>query len=326
MARLPNRSGPEVAAGALVWRLVGGQLQVLLIHRPRYNDWSWPKGKLEPGEEALTCAWREVLEETGRQVVLGRPLPSVSYPLKTGRQKLVHYWAARLATDRDNPAICARPDVAVASPREVDRTEWLPAHRAMRRLTRPTDRIPLVKLMERHQRERLNTRAVVVVRHAEATPRSRWPKPESSRPLTERGVGQASGLVTMLAALGIRQVLSSPWARCTATVRPFTRQARVRLGTSRWLTEDDAVLRPDRAERIMRRVLQGHTPMAVCSHRPVLPALLAAVRSVANRKVATDLLGVALVPGEMMVAHVAVAGPKRGRVIAIERHRPPQRG
>ncbi len=63
------------AAGAIVWRGTGRTLEVLLVHRPRYDDWSWPKGKLDPGESLPACAVREVAEETGHSIVLGLPLP-----------------------------------------------------------------------------------------------------------------------------------------------------------------------------------------------------------------------------------------------------------
>lgn len=81
------------AAGALVWRERGRKLQVLLVHRPRYNDWSWPKGKPESGEPLVATAVREVSEETGKRIVLGQPLGCVRYRVG-GRPKETHYWAA----------------------------------------------------------------------------------------------------------------------------------------------------------------------------------------------------------------------------------------
>jgi len=75
------------AAGALVWRERRGRLEVLLVHRPRYDDWSFPKGKVEPGESVRTCAVREVAEETGARIALGQPLETIRYKLSDGRRK-----------------------------------------------------------------------------------------------------------------------------------------------------------------------------------------------------------------------------------------------
>ncbi|MDR2453527.1 MAG: NUDIX hydrolase, partial [Bifidobacteriaceae bacterium] len=299
------------AAGALVWRVERGQLEVLLVHRPRYDDWSWPKGKLERAEDLITCAWREVLEETGRQVVIGRPLPKVAYPLANGRIKTVYYWAARLAHDADNPALCARPPVAVASRREIDRTCWLPADQALRRLTRPTDRAPLEKLRQYHRQGQLDTRPVVVIRHAQAAPRATWTKLDGLRPLTGDGRARARGAVPLLAALGVRRAISSPWLRCRSTVRVFARRARLAVGTTRWLTETEAKQRPERAIGLMRRILQGGPPVVVCSHRPVLPLLLGVVAERACGQVHRAIAPAPLATGEAAVAHtVRTAGGK----------------
>ena len=102
-----NRSRETVkAAGALVWRENGKHLEVLLVHRPRYDDWSIPKGKVEPCESVRTCAVREVAEETGVQVILGQPLSRVHYKIADGSRKEVHYWAARVATVAPSSALC----------------------------------------------------------------------------------------------------------------------------------------------------------------------------------------------------------------------------
>src|SRR5580704_8961282 len=83
------------AAGAVVWRPAASGSQVALVHRPKYDDWSFPKGKLEPGEHVLLAAVREVAEETALQVTLGRRLAPVRY-LNDGVPKRVDYWVARV--------------------------------------------------------------------------------------------------------------------------------------------------------------------------------------------------------------------------------------
>ncbi|MDR1189786.1 MAG: NUDIX hydrolase [Bifidobacteriaceae bacterium] len=310
------------AAGALVWRLRDGQLEVLLVHRPRYDDWSWPKGKLEPGEDLISCAWREVLEETGRQVVIGRPLPKVAYPLATGQIKTVYYWAARLADDADNPAVCARPAYPSASPREVDRARWFPVEAALRRLTRATDRVPLLKLMRHHERGRLDTRPVVVIRHAQAEDRTKWTKDDGLRPLTAEGRARARGAVSLLAALGVRKVISSPWIRCRATVSPFAHRARLSVGTNRWLTEAAAKSKPARAIGLMHRIMRGGPPVVVCSHRPVLPLLLGVVAERASERVHRALAAGPLVTGEAAIAHTVRTASGKTKVVALDRIRP----
>ena len=114
-------AGPVEAAGALVWRERAGRLQVALVHRPRYRDWSWPKGKLDPGELPPVAAVREVEEETGMAVVLGLPLPGLEYRLADGRPKVVHYWAARVAGRGDEAPLRARPPVPHADRSEIGR-------------------------------------------------------------------------------------------------------------------------------------------------------------------------------------------------------------
>lgn len=121
---------PVQAAGCVLWRRspIDGELEVCLVHRPKYDDWSHPKGKLKRGEDALHCAVREVVEETGMGCTPGAELPTLRYAAR-GRPKEVRYWAAE-----------AVPDETFVPNREVDRLLWLPPQAARTRLTYPHDR------------------------------------------------------------------------------------------------------------------------------------------------------------------------------------------
>ncbi len=125
------------AAGAVLWRRspFDGSLEIALIHRPKYDDWSHPKGKLKAGEEFSAAAVREVREETGMDCVLGAGLPAVRY-LAHGRPKEVRYWAAEAAGG------------SFAVNGEVDRLVWLSAAAARSRLSHDYDR-PLIDAMLR---------------------------------------------------------------------------------------------------------------------------------------------------------------------------------
>lgn len=119
------------AAGGIVWRRsADGEPEVLLVHRPRYDDWSLPKGKREPGESDESCARREVLEETGLRVELGDPLPDVRYEDHRGRPKVVRYWVMR---PLDEPEPFVPND-------EVDEIRWCSLRDARKRLSYDHDR------------------------------------------------------------------------------------------------------------------------------------------------------------------------------------------
>ncbi|GAA3728908.1 NUDIX hydrolase [Streptomyces tremellae] len=129
--------GTVLAAGCVLWRSVGGTVEICLVHRPKYDDWSHPKGKLGPGESALAGALREVLEETGHYCVTGPCLGTVRYEAE-GRSKSVTYWAAEESGG------------AFAPNHEVDRVLWLPPAAARDRLTHPRDRALLDRLAPDH--------------------------------------------------------------------------------------------------------------------------------------------------------------------------------
>ncbi|OMH34907.1 NUDIX hydrolase [Tersicoccus sp. Bi-70] len=306
-----SRHGVVLAAGALCWRLRGGELEVLLIHRPRYDDWSWPKGKQDHGETLPETAVREVEEEAGVRITLGIPLPTATYPVSAGR-KDVSYWAAQL-----HAATVAEPDG-----KEVDRVRWAAPAAAAKLLTNPTDREPLEALLAAHAAGTLQTREVLVIRHAKAKPRSGWTHAEGQRPLAATGRRQAHALADLLIAWRPRRIVTSPWLRCTQTISPYAKAHDVKVSTESALTEANARRKPRRAAAAIEKVLEKTRPMAVCTHRPVLPVVLEVLAAHAPADLARQLPDADpyLSPGEVLVVHLSVAEP--GRIVALERHQP----
>ncbi|MEJ5946664.1 NUDIX domain-containing protein [Pseudokineococcus basanitobsidens] len=317
---------PVRAAGALCWRLRDHRLEVLLVHRPRYGDWSFPKGKLEPGEHTVPAALREVAEETGLRVVLGRPLPAARYvlggsgaPGQGGEKgdkvvKTVAYWASAVHVDR-----LPRPP----RPREVDRTAWFAVDEAQRRLTRRGDQVQLRALQALHQDAALDTWPLVVVRHGHARPTTVWAHDEADRPLVASGRREAQQLAPLLAAWAPARVVSSPWERCLQTVRPFVEASGTRLVTKGRLTESAHRRDPDKVARYVGHLVDKGRPVVLCTHRPVLGTVLGALagRAAGGTGAAASIPAgdPFLAPGEALVAHVS---RRSGRVVAVERHSP----
>jgi len=322
-----TRSAPRPpfveAAGGIVWRLSGSTLEVLLVHRPAYQDWSWPKGKVDPGEALAAAAVREISEETGHDVVLGMPLPKLRYTLADGRTKRVHHWSARVAGTGDVPALTARRPTVAASVTEIDDLAWMSVEKARRTLTRTTDRRPLTALAALHAKGRLATSVLVVARHARATARSAWGGDETDRPLTTQGLAQAQALVPVLAAFGVHDVVTSGWERCARTIEPYARAAGVEPGYSD-LTETAHERSPSRVAGEVWRFLESGRDVVMCTHRPVLPTVLDVLGQHSRRSVAALLptKDPYLRPGEVLVAHVGQTA-KGPRVMGVERNAPP---
>jgi 8-oxo-dGTP diphosphatase len=291
------------AAGALLWRQPAddGRAHLAVVHRPHRQDWSFPKGKLEPGEHAVAAAVREVAEETGWVVALGRPLPTLRYDAE-GAPKQVRYWAAE--PDDWSP----RP--FVPGP-EIDELEWLAADAARERLTYPHD----TELIAAFERRPVDTVPLVVLRHAKAVKRGRWTDADPLRPLDGRGTAQAGRLVAMLGAYGIRRVHSSDSERCRATVAPYAKARGVPVEEEPTLSEEAFDRKPKATRKRLTELLAQREPLVVCTHRPVLPELVDTLVPRRRGRVPAPLT-----PGTMLVVHRDVSG-KQPRVVAVERHR-----
>lgn len=266
MASATSPTLPDViAAGAVVTRRSPetGERQVLLVHRPRYDDWSFPKGKLDPGEHVTACAVREVAEETGVRIRLGTPLADQRYRVAGDRMKTVHYWMGRAVGDDDVSGYEVN--------REIDAVEWLDWPRAAERITYRRDR----EVLDDAWQHRRATRAVVVVRHGTALQRKEWDGDDRRRPLTPEGRSQAAALVAVLEAYGITDLVSSSSTRCVQTLQPYADSSGHALRTTDALSQEDAT--PAGVAAVVTEVLGSKARAAICSHRPVLPDVLAAL-------------------------------------------------
>ena len=295
---MPSSSGREhevVSAGAVVLGRAG---EVLLVHRPKYDDWSFPKGKLERGEHPTAAAVREVEEETGLRVRLGMPLADQRYLIKAGHKR-VHYWIGRAIGDADVSGYAPNA--------EIDEVGWFPIDKARRRLTYEFDVETLDQALEQPRK----TRTLVVLRHSQARSRKAWRPDDRDRPLLATGRQQATKLVPALAAYDVRRLLSSTSTRCVQTLEPYAAATGRRLRADQLLSEEDASRGGIR--RLVTGLVEdlGDRPasaggLVLCTHRPVLPWVF-------------DALGVddpGLATGEMVVLHL-----RKGKVRAAERHR-----
>lgn len=285
-------SDPVLAAGAVVIR----RGRVLLVHRPRYDDWSFPKGKAARGEHLTTCAVREVREETGLDIHLSRPLPSQAYPVGA-REKRVSYWLGRVVGPDDVEDHTAGD--------EIDRVAWVPLAKAASRLTHPRDRATLADAVAARAEASGPTRTLVVLRHTQALSRSQWPDNDRFRPLEKSGEEHAERLTPVLAAYDVQHLVSSSSTRCIATLLPYADLTERRIETKDALSEQDAD--PATVEGVVRRLLTARPGVVLCSHRPVLPLIFAALR----------VPDPELELGEMLVVH-----HRHGDVLSTERHLP----
>jgi 8-oxo-dGTP diphosphatase len=289
-----GRAQEVVSAGAVV---LGPGGTVLLVHRPKYDDWSFPKGKLDRGEHATAAAVREVEEETGVRVRLGVPLASQRYPIRVGT-KLVHYWVGRAVGDGDVGGYVPNA--------EIDEVAWFPIDKARRRLTYQFDIDTLDEALAHAQK----TRALIILRHSQARSRKAWRPDDRERPLLATGRHQAERLVPLLSAYDVRRLVSSSSLRCVQTLEPYAAASGRKLRTDHLLSEEAATPKAIRA-LLTREANDLHDRPAsagglvVCTHRPVLPLVFEAV----------GLDDPGLAPGELVVLHV-----RKGRIRAVERH------
>ena len=304
---------PVFAAGAVCWRLIEGKMHVLLIHRTVHGDVTIPKGKVDPGETLPQTAVREIEEETGLALALGVPLGVSTYSMPGGREKIVHYWAAEVSQE-------AIQQSTFVPNGEVAAIEWVTIRKARSYLSYTPD-VEIVdafaKLVDAGV---TRTFALITLRHGKAVQAGNWDGPDSTRPLTERGVSQAAGLVETIAAWRPRRIISSTATRCVTTVAPLSAATGIQIKRTDVFSQDAyehgiADVRSGIGKRVRAR-----KSAVICSHRPVLPAILHEIALATGTTFDAFVADAAsLDTGAFSVVHLSVDNPSAG-IVAIETH------
>lgn len=260
------------AAGTIPWRRVRtasgrDELMVLLIHRRKQRDVSFPKGKLDSGESMPQAAVRETREETGLRIALGASLGTIHYEMPGGNAKIVQYWAAEV-TAKAALASTFKPNS------EVQALEWVAAAAARDLLSYEADRELFDVFMRLAEPGLLDTFSITLLRHAKAAPRGEAVPEDHLRPLTESGERQAHTLAPILRSFGPRRIFSSTAVRCRSTVAPLAELIGKDVREHECLSQDfwdEGDLTATR--RLIGKVIKRGRSAVICSHLPVLPDL-----------------------------------------------------
>lgn len=231
--------------------------RIALVHRPKYDDWSLPKGKLARDEHPLVAAVREVREETSIRAVPQIQLPSVRYQVSTtGSEKTVSYWSMRASSWTKR-----------ASDREVDLVRWIRPSEATGLLTYPQDR----QVVRAFSAQPLVTGVAVLVCNATAVREQGWPGADDARPLAPAGVAEAEALAAVLEVFGVARIVSATPVRCAHTVAPLAKASGLQLELDANFNQDtDPAGSADR----LRELTQSGDPVVVCCEGDLISSVL----------------------------------------------------
>ena len=252
-------SATILAAGAVLWRKGDKKkIEVLIIHRPKYDDWTFPKGKAEIGEPLIACAYREVLEETNIETAFGPYLGEVEYLTNDGKKK-VSFWSAKVIKEKE-----------FNSNAEVDQLKWVEVTKVKELLTLDTDR----KILEQFLRIELDTKPLILLRHAKAVTRDEWQGEDDDRPLDSYGQNQAKRLLAMYQVFNLEQIHSSDAVRCYDTVVAIAKGLSIKLEVTGKLSESTFKKDKEKAFDYAKELIKSNESVLLCSHNPILPKML----------------------------------------------------
>jgi 8-oxo-dGTP diphosphatase len=252
-------SATILAAGAVLWRKgEKKKIEVLIIHRPKYDDWTFPKGKAEIGEPLIACAYREVLEETNIETAFGPYLGEVEYLTNDGKKK-VSFWSAKVVKEKE-----FKPNT------EVDQLKWVEVTKVKEMLTLDTDR----KILEQFLQIEPDTKPLVLLRHAKAVTRDEWQGEDDDRPLDSYGQNQAKRLLAMYQVFNLEQIHSSDAVRCYDTVIAIAKGLNIKLEVTGKLSESTFKKDKEKAFDYAKDLMKLNESVLLCSHNPILPKML----------------------------------------------------
>jgi 8-oxo-(d)GTP phosphatase len=245
------------AAGGVVWRLRAGTVEIALVHRPRYDDWSLPKGKLDRGEHPLAAAVREVYEETAVRATPRSRLPTIRYLTgQPGVEKLVDFWSMRAESWS-----AREPD------HEIAEVRWVPGTDALSVLSYVHDRGVVKAFLEQPP----PIGVVAMVRHGYAGERGSYPGDDDERPLDAHGVDQADRLARLLVLLAPNRIVSATPTRCVQTMQPLAALTDLVIETDPTFNEDAP---PDAAADAVRDLATATDTVVICSQGDLVPPVL----------------------------------------------------
>ena len=352
-----SNAGEDAKTGGDAIKPSDDDFELCLVYRPKYDDWSWPKGKNEPNESHRHTAVREVGEETGYSVTLGPHIAKIEYPLeregkkqtsKSGNTprnpqpeviKRIHYWMMRLI---DKPTAAKRlpafGPIKPAKPTEIGNVLWLTPSQARKKLTHDSDREVLDAFLEKLHAGQGEYSTLLLVRHGKAESRKTWQGSEATRPITPLGAAASYALDRELACYAPNKIISSPWKRCVETVAAFSRDSSLPIEQVAELTEDHHENQPKSTLSVLIREIQNlesntqnssaasnaiatNNATVMCLHRPVIGTFFDHLREITKPRAHKRILSQKspyMPTGSAIVLHI-INTPKGARIIDIEK-------